>query len=196
MKSKISSKRPALIISIIGIVFLFITFCVLAFFLPGHVYSYYTKFAPYAAGLPIRLEIPKINVNATVIQVGVAKDGSMEAPSGPKDVGWFKFGTRPGDIGSAVIDGHYGYWKSGVGSVFDDLNKLRKGDKIKVEDEKGMIATFVVRKILIYDPKKDASNIFSSDDGLSHLNLITCEGVWDNTKKTYSNRLVIFTDKE
>ena len=144
----------------------------------------------------MRLEIPKINVNAPVISVGVTKDGSMEAPNGPKDVGWFKSGPHPGDVGSAVIDGHYGYWKSGVGSVFDDLDKLRKGDEIYVTDEKGITATFVVQKILIYNPSDDTSSLFNSSDGKSHLNLITCEGVWNSTQKTYSNRLVIFADKE
>lgn len=196
MKSKISSKWLKLIISIIGIAFLLIIFLFLIFFLPSHGYNYYTKSASYAAGLPVLLRIPKINVDAPIIPVGIAKDGSMEAPSGPKDVGWFKLGSRPGDNGSAVIDGHYGYWKSGVGSVFDDLDKLRKGDEVYVEDERGMTATFVVQKIMIYDPSDDTSSLFNSSDGKSHLNLITCEGIWDNTQKTYSNRLVIFTDKE
>lgn len=194
MKSKISLKWPQLII--IGIAFLLIIFFLLTFLLPGHVYNYYTKSASYTAGLPIFLKIPKINVNATVIPMGITKDGAMEAPDGPKDVGWFKLGSRPGDIGSAVIDGHYGYWKSGAGSVFDDLNKLRKGDEIYVEDENGTTATFVVQKILIYDPSDDTSSLFNSSDGLSHLNLITCEGTWNETLKTYSDRLVIFADRE
>jgi LPXTG-site transpeptidase (sortase) family protein len=195
MQSKTSLKRLPLII-IGGIIFFSIIIFFSTFYLPGHAYNYYTNSSSYSPGLPIFLEIPKINVNAAIIPVGVAKDGSMEAPSGPKDVGWFKLGVRPGDIGSAVIDGHYGYWKSGVGSVFDDLNKLRKGDNVYVEDAKGMIATFVVRKILTYDPNEDTSAVFISSDGKSHLNLITCEGVWDSVQKTYSNRLVIFTDKE
>jgi LPXTG-site transpeptidase (sortase) family protein len=201
MQLRTSLKRLLLIVGITGISFLLIIFFLLTFFLPGHVYTYYTKPDPYytksvAVGLPVHLEIPKINVNAPVIPVGVAKDGSMEAPSGPKDVGWFKSGSRPGDVGSAVIDGHYGYWKSGVGSVFDDLDKLRKGDEIYVEDDNGVTVTFVVRKILTYDPSDDASSLFNSSDGKSHLNLITCEGIWDSTQETYSNRLVIFTDKE
>lgn len=196
MHPRISPKRLLFIFGILGIIFFLATIFCLIIFLPGHVYNYYTKSVSYTAGIPIRLEIPKINVNAVIISVGVAENGAMEAPNGPKDVGWFKLGTRPGDVGSAVIAGHYGYWKSGVGSVFDDLKKLRKGDKVYVEDERGEIATFVVRKILIYNPNDDASIVFNSSDGKSHLNLITCEGDWNSIQKTYSDRLVIFTDKE
>lgn len=196
MQIKTSLKRLLFIAVITTVAVFLIAIFFSTFYLPGHDYNYYTKVLPYSAGIPVRLKIPKINVDAPIISVGVAKDGSMDAPSGPKEVGWFKLGSRPGDNGSAVIDGHYGYWKTGEGSVFDDLNKLRKGDKIYVEDEKGMIATFVVRKILTYDSNEDTSGIFNSTDGKSHLNLITCEGDWNAAQKTYSNRLVIFTDKE
>lgn len=173
------------------IIVFFLTFC-----LPGQAYYYHANLSAYVPGIPVRLEIPKINVEAAIIPVGVGKDGAMEAPSGPKDVGWFKFGYRPGVIGSAVMDGHYGYWKIGVGSVFDDLNKLRKGDIIYVQDENIQIIAFVVTKIVRYDQNADTSVVFNSSDGKAHLNLITCEGDWNKVSKTYSNRLVIFTDKK
>ena len=147
-------------------------------------------------GLPIRLEIPIIKVDAPVEYLGLTADGAMAAPIGGVNVAWFNLGPRPGEIGSAVVSGHYGTWKDGSGSVFDNLNKLKIGDKISVKDEKGNIANFVVRKIQKFDPNADATDIFSSSDGKSHLNLITCEGVWDGVGRTYSKRLVVFTDKE
>ncbi len=147
-------------------------------------------------GVPILLKIPKININATIEDVGLTFQGAMDVPKGPTDVAWFKLGPRPGEIGSAVISGHYGRWKNGQGSVFDDLSKLNKGDTIYVEDDKGAITTFVVRESRTYDPKSDASNVFNSSDGKVHLNLITCKGVWNKANKTYSERLVVFTDKE
>lgn len=147
-------------------------------------------------GIPVRLQIPDINIDALIIPVGITASGAMDVPKNPSDVAWFALGPQPGNIGSAVFSGHYGHWKTGDSSVFDDLNKLNPGDKIYVQDEKGTVATFVVRKSKIFDPQADASDIFVSSDGQAHLNLITCEGVWDSTQKTYSNRLVIFTDKE
>lgn len=147
-------------------------------------------------GIPIRLTIPKINVNAVVESVGITQNGAIGVPKGPATTAWFNLGPRPGDNGSAVITGHYGYWKIGVGSVFDNLNKLVKGDKIYVEDENGTKFTFVVRESAIYDPQAKASLVLYSDDGKAHLNLVTCGGTWIPAQKTFSNRLVIFTDKE
>lgn len=146
--------------------------------------------------LPVRLKIPKINVNAPVSYVGITAQGAMGAPNGPFDVAWFGLGPRPGENGSAVIAGHYGRWKNGGGSVFDNLNRLKKGDKIYIEDIKGFTTTFVVRESKIYDPNANTGDVFYSMDGKAHLNLITCDGVWDNIRKTYSNRLIVFTEKE
>ena len=146
-------------------------------------------------GRPIRLKIPKINVDAAVEYVGITPDGAMDVPKGPADVAWFNLGPRPGENGSAVMAGHYG-WKNNISSVFDDLHTLQKGDKLYVEDEKGAITTFVVRESRRYDPKADASNVFIPNDSLAHLNLITCEGIWDKVSESYSERLVVFTDKE
>ncbi len=146
-------------------------------------------------GEPVNLKIPAINVDSFVVNVGLAADGAMDVPKNTKEVGWFKLGQRPGENGSAVIAGHYGV-KKGKGSVFDDLYKLRKGDKLYIEDGKGMIISFVVRESRRYDPKADASEVFGSTDGKPHLNLITCEGTWNKALGGYSKRLVVFTDKE
>jgi sortase (surface protein transpeptidase) len=146
-------------------------------------------------GKPMRLKIPGINIDSAVEYVGLTSDGAMDVPENQDDVAWFERGQRPGENGSAVIAGHYG-WKNGRASVFDNLHKLREGDKLYIEDDKGVIIYFVVRESRIYDPNADASDVFGSNDGKSHLNLITCEGTWDKVSKSYSKRLVIFTDKE
>ena len=146
-------------------------------------------------GLPVHIKIPAINVDAAVESVGLAPDGSMDVPKDPSDAAWFNLGPRPGDVGSAIIDGHYGPWKNGKLSVFDDLHTLRKGDTISVQDDAGTTISFVVRKIQRFDPNANDSDVFGSNDGQVHLNLITCDGVWDKTAKQYSQRLVIFADK-
>lgn len=143
----------------------------------------------------LRLKIPGINVDASVVGVGLTPEGEMDVPNNGDDVGWFKLGTKVGYRGSAVIAGH-SRWESGDRSVFSDLYKLQSGDKIYFEDKEGAITTFVVRESRNYDPSADASEVFSSDDGIAHLNLITCEGVWDPVAESYSQRLVVFTDKE
>lgn len=140
---------------------------------------------------PVRLIIPEININANIQSVGVNTKGEMEAPSNTIDVGWFKFGSRPGEKGSAVIDGHFN-GENGDSGVFANLNKLKKGDRLYVQDDKGIFIAFVVRESLIYDSGY-SDDVFSRNDS-THLNLITCDGVWDENKKSYTKRLVVFAD--
>lgn len=143
-------------------------------------------------GLPIRLMIPAVNVNAAIQNLGVTAKGAMKVPSNTTDVGWFELGPRPGEKGSAVIAGHFNNENGGAG-VFINLYKLRKDDKLYIEDDKGTSIAFVVRESRIYNPGY-ADEVFGGTDS-AHLNLITCDGVWDGTKKSFSKRLVVFTDK-
>ncbi len=216
MKSKISLKWAISIIGITGTIFfsIIISLFVLDLFIQD---SYAKVILPVSSkisqneaisnqgaafreqassGILARLKIPKIKVDAPIISVGITQNGAMDAPKSPAEAAWFKFGPYPGDNGSAVIAGHFGPWKKGGGSVFDNLNKLKKGDKIYVEDEKGAGTVFVVRELRTYGKNDDGSSVFGSIDGRAHLNLITCEGIWDKVRKTYSNRLVVFADKE
>jgi len=145
--------------------------------------------------LPVRLKIPTLNIDVAIDSVGLTSDGAMGVPTGPDTVAWFDLGPRPGEIGNSVVDGHSGY-KNDRPAVFDNLYKLKKGDKIYVENEKGATLTFVVREFRTYSLNDDVSNVFRSSDGASHLNLITCAGDWNAINKTHSSRLVVFTDRE
>ena len=65
-----------------------------------------------------------------------------------------------------------------------------------IENSKGETVAFVVRELKSYDRNDNAPEVFVSNDGLSHLNLVTCTGIWNIEEKSRSDRLVIFTDKE
>lgn len=145
-------------------------------------------------GLPSRLKIPKIGVDATIDHLGTTPQGEMSTPDGPDNAGWFKLGPRPGENGNAVISGHFGY-KNNLPAVFDNLHKLQKADKLYTTNQKGEITTFVVRELRTYAPNENATDIFRSSDGQAHLNLITCQGIWNQAQKSYSTRLVVFTDE-
>jgi LPXTG-site transpeptidase (sortase) family protein len=146
-------------------------------------------------GMPLRLKIPILAIDSAIEYVGLTSSGDMDVPKYPGNVGWFQLGPKPGEKGNAVIDGHYGI-KNGRPSVFDNLHTLRVGDRLYVEDDKGTMISFIVRESRRYDPEANASDVFIPHDGKAHLNLITCEGVWNNLTKSYSSRLVIFTDRE
>ena len=207
MKLKTLSKRTMLMILLVGSVILL---ALLIFFINRNLTqgirlipikdvinsSSAMPLEPTTNGLPVRLKIPTVGVDAAIESVALTSSGAMDVPKNPLDVAWYNLGVRPGESGSAVIDGHYGILKNGDKSVFDNLNKLHVGDQLSVEDNKGLNINFIVNHAVSYDPNADVSNVFESNDGRSHLNLITCEGVWSETSKSYSKRLVVFTDKE
>lgn len=141
--------------------------------------------------LPVRLRIPNINVDAAIEYLGVTSTGEMEVPKNTINVGWFDIGPRPGQVGSSVIAGHFD-GAYGQAAVFANLDKLRPGDKLYVEDSNGKSTAFVVQGSRVYDPGY-ADDVFSRNDG-QYLNLVTCDGVWVGSKKSFSKRLVVFTD--
>ena len=156
-------------------------------------YSQLRKPSTTPTGLPVRLVIPSIGVNAAVEDAFITPDGRMDVPAGSVNVAWYALGFRPGQNGSAVIGGHFGI-DNGVPKVFYDLNKLTVGDKIYVVDDKNQTLAFQVRSIRLFDRNDDSTPVFVSNDGLAHLNLITCEGIWNKVDDSYPDRRVVFTD--
>ena len=144
-------------------------------------------------GLPVRLKIPKINVDANIAFLGLTPAGDMDIPTEVEDVGWYKYGTVPGNKGSAVVAGHL-IGKKGEPGVFINLDTLQKGDIFSVIDSNAQTITFTVRETRSYGQTEKPKEVFNSSDGV-HLNLITCTGDWIGTQSRYSNRLVVFADK-
>lgn len=145
-------------------------------------------------GPPVQLSIPSIKVDARIAYAGLTANGTMDIKKNPDEVAWYKLGVRPGETGNAVIAGHYG-WTGDHGSIFNNLHLLRLGDEVSVLDQNGTTTTFRVTGNKMYNPASDATSIFQSHDNKQHLNLITCDGVWSNANQTYSDRLVVFTDR-
>ncbi len=141
---------------------------------------------------PERLVIPAIEVDAAVQEVGITQSGAMATPKKAGDVGWYKFGTPPGAEGSAVIDGHVDNTFAFPG-VFRNLKKLKVGDDVYVDTKAGERLHFVVTDVRTFPYESvPTREIFLSDDG-ARLNLITCTGKWLITKKTYDQRLIVYT---
>jgi len=147
-------------------------------------------------GFPTRLKIIKIKVDASIQQLWLTPNWAMDTTKGAYDLAWFKLGPLPWTKGSAVVAGHYWKRKNGNISVFHDLDKLKKWDKVIVEDDNWKNISFIVRKSKVYSATANTSEVFISNDNKSHLNLITCHGIWDTIAKTYHQRLVVFTDKQ
>ncbi len=142
---------------------------------------------------PARLLIPKLEIDAAVQQLGVTKTGNMAAPDNFTDVSWYKFGTVPGQIGSAVMAGHEDNAIS-LDGVFKHLEDLEVGDDVYVVTESGERLHFRVVDSQIYPyDKSPLEKIFNTTDK-ARLNLITCAGDWLPAAKTNDKRLVVYTE--
>lgn len=151
--------------------------------------------AEAVSSAPYTLSIQRIGVKAPVLPVGLTEDNDMDINDDMHTTAWYKYGPKPGEIGSAVIAGHYG-WRDGQGSIFNNLHSLKRGDELSVRDESDKVITFVVKELRRYAMDADASDVFTSTDNTAHLNLITCDGAWNASRQTYSDRLVVFTDRK
>ncbi len=145
-------------------------------------------------GLPVRLKIPSIFVDAAVEQVAQTPDGAMDAPKDYNNTAWYLLGPRPGETGNAVIDGHV---DSTTGkAIFWDLRKLLRGDAIIVVGSDGVERRFVVMGSESYI--RDAvplDRVFGPTTG-THLNLITCDATstFDRTHGAYAGNLVVYAE--
>ncbi|MFZ2150335.1 MAG: class F sortase [Minisyncoccia bacterium] len=140
-------------------------------------------------GYPIALSIPKINVNADIQKVGITAKGNMATPRSFRNVGWYKYGTVPGNIGSAVIAGHVDNGLS-LPAVFSKLSNLKEGDDIYITTDENKRLHFRVTGSEIYDFNENVPEIFRIREG-KILRLITCTGAWLKEYRTHDERLVV-----
>ncbi|QQG38312.1 MAG: class F sortase [Candidatus Kaiserbacteria bacterium] len=140
---------------------------------------------------PARLEIPSLDIDAAVQYVGINAKGNMANPSNFTDVGWYKGGTVPGSVGSAVMAGHLDNALA-LDGVFKRLKELKAGDSMYVTTVGGEKLRFVVQEASVYNYlQAPVERIFKRADR-ARLNLITCEGEWIKSDKTYDERRVVY----
>ncbi|MEO8582097.1 MAG: class F sortase [Patescibacteria group bacterium] len=139
---------------------------------------------------PRHIEIPSIQLNADVINVGVT-EGAMDVPHDAKLVGWYDLGVQPGETGGAIMTAHYDT-TTGKPAVFYNLRKLKQGDIIyvKMEDDKELL--FQVTDLLSQPLKNFPTELIFGTFPDKKLILITCDGVWNPLEKNYSKRLVVY----
>lgn len=142
--------------------------------------------------LPLRFTIPKLSVNTQIEYVSADSDGRMGVPQDSNNVGWYSLGFKPGEKGNAVIDGHYDT-VTGAPATFYNIGKLVPGDEIQVTREGGIVHTFIVTDVQIYpyDGVPLLDLLAPSDS--KNLNLITCEGWFNNATHNYSHRTVVYS---
>lgn len=143
--------------------------------------------------IPVKLQIPAINVTAPVEVVGLTPDGAMDVPKQWNDVGWYEYGPTPGEVGNSAIAGHLD--STTAPAVFWRLGSLKPGDKVVVTLSNSHTVTFVVTAKVSYPYNSAPIDKVFGPSATANLNLITCGGSWDAFTKNYSNRIVVYTKK-
>lgn len=151
-------------------------------------------YAEIKSGIPQRIKIERMHINAAIEPVALTQDGLLLGPKSALNTGWYDKGPKPGEDGTAIING-YVNWKHGNTAMFADLHFLEPGDIVSVENDLGVTQNFVVRESRTFDLDANIGAIVSEGDGRPRLNLMTHDGAWDKKSKSYSKRLVVFTEK-
>lgn len=141
------------------------------------------------AAAPTRLRVPSIGVDTSLLHLGLDEDGVLEVPADPDLVGWFSWGTPPGDVGAAVMAGHVDS-PEGRG-VFFELAELEAGAEIVIDRADGTTAVFHVERVVHY-PKDDLPTVEVYASTGRELRLITCGGDWDGDTNSYRDNIVAY----
>ena len=148
--------------------------------------------APMARSEPTRVTISKISVDAEVIPIGVANDGTLEVPplETPDLTGWYRLGPSPGEVGTAVIVGHVDSHWTGP-AVFYSLGALRPGDTIAITLRDNAVAQFTVDDVRSYPKKTFPTDLLYGSARTPGLRLVTCGGQFDQNARSYLNNIVV-----
>jgi hypothetical protein len=140
--------------------------------------------------LPVRLQIPAIDVSTPLVKLGRLPDGSLEVPKAWGTAGWYDQGPRPGQPGPAVILGHVDS-KSGP-AVFYQLRALRPGDVIRVGLADGRTLAFRVQRLQRYPKDEFPTEAVYFPTLNRELRLITCGGEFDYARGSYLDNVVVY----
>ena len=130
-----------------------------------------------------RLVIPKLDVDAGIIPVGITEAGQLAVGTSVRSVYRWRYGVAAGQPGSAVLAGHT--WSRGAG-VFDRLGQLRPGDRVSVGRARFRVTR--VRRVTTMSAA-EVQGLFS-DRGRPRLVLITC-GNRNNVTGEYRTRIIV-----
>lgn len=146
------------------------------------------------AEVPKKIVIESLDIDASILSVGLTSEGAMEAPSTLSEVGWYNKSALAGQTSnfSVLLDGHYGSsWNQGV---FHTLHQIKDGAEIVLVGQNESRATYKVveierRKLEEVDMRKAFYKYPDSDQSLT---IITCEGEYDSARETYNDRVVVY----
>ena len=145
---------------------------------------------PAAGSRPVRLAVPSVGIDTSLLTLDIAADGSLEVPGDDDRAGWLDRSPVPGDRGPAVLAGHVDSTRGPA--VFFRLREVAPGDQVLVTREDGSTVAFRVDGVQQY--AKDAfptAAVYGPSPG-PVLRLITCGGVFDRSTGHYRSNVVVY----
>ncbi|MDN5634519.1 MAG: class F sortase [Brevibacterium sp.] len=144
------------------------------------------------ASAPTQLSIPAIDVDTSIMELGLTDNDELEVPPLGKDApaGWYERSPTPGEVGPSLIVGHVDSAEDGP-AVFFDLGGLHSGDTLTVTREDGSEATFSIDDVTDYG--KDSFpdyKVYGNTKG-SEIRLITCGGDFNEQTGHYEDNIVV-----
>ena len=150
--------------------------------------------APVAAApvpaVPVRIYIPDLGVDTSVVSVGVDGDGELEIPADVHTVGWYRFGALPGTAGSAVLTGHVDSADQGPGA-FAHLGDLNPGQQFAIVDETGTQYWFAVVAREQWSKGEVPMDRLFDQAGEPRVVLLTCGGAFDRSVRGYKDNIAV-----
>jgi sortase (surface protein transpeptidase) len=150
--------------------------------------------APAAAVTPVEIRIPAIALAAPLIQLGVQTSGELEVPQDYNQVGWYKYGSIPGQPGPAVFAGHLD--SPTAPAIFYRLRELQPGHAVEVTLSDGSTVRFKVTKSASFSQDQFPTDAVYGQTPQPEIRLITCDGLFNDRDHRYSNNLVVFGSAE
>lgn len=148
--------------------------------------------AALAASAPVRLQVPAIDVDSAVQDLGLDDDGAMEVPDGGFPAGWYTGSPTPGSTGPAVLAGHVDF--AGEPGVFAQLHRLQAGDEILVDRADGTTAVFGVSRVQQVPKDAFPTEDVYGDLAYAGLRLVTCGGTFDRAARSYRDNVVVYAE--
>ena len=147
------------------------------------------RFLP--VGVPSRIRIADIGVDALVTAAGVDGTGALAIPDDVATVGWYRFGPRPGSpTGSAVLAGHVDERDQGVGALHR-IGDLHRGAAIEITDAGGARRVFtVIAREEWHKQRVPLARLFDAA-GAPRIVLITCGGAFDADLGSYRDNIAV-----
>lgn len=150
---------------------------------------------PRQADAPASVELPGVDIAASVVAVSAAPDGQMDLPADPNVVGWYRHGPAAGDgTGSVVLAGHVDSLRYGIGPLAR-LPGAEVGDPVVVRTDAGEAHRYRVTAVR-HVPRAElpATEVFSRA-GDERLRVVTCAGEFV-PGQGYENNVIVTAEPE